>query len=88
MWVPGTRVRNKGAGEEHRLLWEPDSVSIRRATFNELPFEDDYTVQFFISEHQDGAMLQDIADYLGVSRQAVHLIMASAIAKLQDQEPW
>lgn len=46
-------------------------------------YEDDPAAQRFVAEHPGGAMLEEIADVLGVTRQRVQQIEASALRHMR-----
>jgi hypothetical protein len=53
-----------------------------RDRFEQTRYEDDPDVQRFIEEHPDGAMLDEIGAYLGVSRERVRQLETEALVSL------
>ena len=48
-----------------------------------LPWERDFETQMFVEDHVDGAKLEDVGQYMGLTRERVRQIEAKALRKLK-----
>ena len=60
----------------------PADASPRRAAFDSLPWDEDEDVRAFVAAHPDGATLEEVGEYLGVTRERVRQMEGAALARL------
>lgn len=51
----------------------------------QIPWELDFDAQAFVREHPDGALLEEVGDYFGLTRERIRQIQARALEKMATQ---
>lgn len=71
----------------HFKLWAPEDVDERTRIVEELPLEDDDLTRLFMAAHPGGATLEEVADFLGLTRERVRQIEAAAVDAARRRAP-
>lgn len=82
-WQDAVERREALALARMRPGQEPQHVTTaRRVRWSTLPWDDDEETRRFVAEHPDGAGLEEIGAWLGLSRERIRQMEAAALEKL------
>lgn len=80
-------LKDQRRAHAHFELWAPDDIDERTRIVEELAFAEDELTQLFMRAHPGGATLEEVADFLGITRERVRQLENAAALAARRRAP-
>ena len=80
-------LKDQRRAHAHFELWAPDDIDERTRIVEELPLAEDELTQYFLATHPGGATLEEVADFLGITRERVRQLEHAAVLAAKRRAP-